>query len=312
MKVIDLFAGCGGLSLGFQKAGYRILAAYDNWEAAVNNYRRNFKHPIYQWDLNQYPLYLEHFKSLNPDLIIGGPPCQDFSSAGKRNENLGRGDLTISFSQIIAQVLPKFFVLENVERFNKTQKYQQSKEILQQAGYGITEKILDASLCSVPQKRKRFFWIGIYQGNEHELNFYLDNSLSSTPMTIRDYLGDKLGIKYYYRHPRSYQRRAIFSIDEPSPTIRGVNRPIPKTYQQHPGDVAPLSSNIRPLTTKERSYIQTFPDDFIWEGSKTDLEQMIGNAVPVNLAEYVAKAILNYLNNQQKIPLSIQQLSLPI
>ncbi|MGB5596075.1 MAG: DNA cytosine methyltransferase [Crocosphaera sp.] len=310
MKVIDLFAGCGGLSLGFKNAGYTIIAAYDNWEPAVNIYRKNFKHPIYQWDLNQYELYLEEFKILNPDLIIGGPPCQDFSSAGKRNENLGRGDLTLGFAQIVAKILPKVFVLENVSRFNKTHKYMQAKTILKQAGYGITEKILDASLCGVPQKRKRFFWIGIYQEKDNELNSYLEKNLSTKSMTVRDYLGNQLGIDHYYRHPRSYKRRAIFSIDEPSPTIRGVNRPIPKTYQQHPGDVVPLSSKVRPLTTQERSYLQTFPDDFIWEGSKTNLEQMIGNAVPVKLAEYVANAILDYFSKSNII--QVQQLSLPI
>lgn len=310
MKVIDLFAGCGGLSLGFQNAGYTILAAYDNWKPAVNVYQKNFNHPIYQWDLSQYKLYLEKFKSLNPDLIMGGPPCQDFSSAGKRDENLGRGDLTIVFSQIITQILPKVFVLENVSRFNKTNKYREAKTILKQAGYGITEKILDASLCGVPQKRKRFFWIGIHQAKDNELLPYLEKNLSKKVMTVRDYLGDKLGIEYYYRHPRSYKRRGIFSIDEPSPTIRGVNRPIPKTYQKHPGDVVPLSSQVRPLTTQERSYIQTFPNHFIWEGSKTNLEQMIGNAVPVKLAEYVANAILDYFSTPNMI--QVQQLYLPM
>ncbi|GBF78648.1 DNA cytosine methyltransferase [Aphanothece sacrum] len=324
MKVIDLFAGCGGLSLGFQNAGYSILAAYDNWEASVNVYRQNFNHPIYNWNLNQYLLYLEHFKNLNPDMIIGGPPCQDFSSAGKRDENLGRGDLTIAFVKIISEVLPKIFVLENVERFNQTHKYLQAKAILKKAEYGITEIILDASLCGVPQKIKRFFWIGIYQGKDNELNLYLKKNLSQKSMTIRDYLGDKFGIDYYYRHPRSYKRRAIFSIDEPSPTIRGVNRPIPKTYQSHLGDATLLSSKIRPLTTQERSYLQTFPDNFIWEGSKTNLEQMIGNAVPVKLAEYVANCILEYLNTHDKddvnffvssqynLEKKIQQLSLPL
>ncbi|MBR8828464.1 MAG: DNA cytosine methyltransferase [Gomphosphaeria aponina SAG 52.96 = DSM 107014] len=296
MRVIDLFAGCGGLSLGFENAGYTILAAYDNWDVAVNIYRQNFNHPIYQYDLSQYQQYLEHFKNLNPDLIMGGPPCQDFSSAGKRNENLGRGDLTLSFVEIITHILPKFFVMENVERFNKTQRYREAKSLLKKANYGITEKIIDASLCNVPQKRKRFFWLGIYQGEDQALSDYLDKNLSNKPMTVREYLGNTLDINYYYRHPRSYQRRAIFSIDEPSPTIRGVNRPLPKNYKLHPGDAAPLTENVRPLTTIERSYLQTFPKTFIFEGSKTDVEQIIGNAVPVQLAEYVANCILEYLD----------------
>ena len=89
----------------------------------------------------------------------------------------------------------------------------------------------------------------------------------------------------------------MFSVDEPSPTVRGVNRPIPKTYKHHPGDSALVSSNVRPLTTLERSYLQTFPDNFLFEGSKTDLEQLIGNAVPVKLAEYVAYCLAQYIED---------------
>jgi len=114
-------------------------------------------------------------------------------------------------------------------------------------------------------------------------------------MTIRDYLGESLGIEYYYRHPRNYNRRGIFSIDEPSPTVRGVNRPLPSGYKKHAGDPPDVNlKTTRPLTTIERSYLQTFPESFKFHGTKTNLEQMIGNAVPVNLARFVAKGILEY------------------
>ncbi|MGI2903806.1 DNA cytosine methyltransferase [Tolypothrix sp. VBCCA 56010] len=294
LKVIDLFAGCGGLSLGFQNAGFQIAAAFDNWETAIKVYQKNFNHDVILCDIAALD-NLELIKNLNPDIIIGGPPCQDFSSAGKRDENLGRGDLTIVFAKIVASVKPKWFVMENVDRLAKSAKYKIARDIFQQAGYGLTEKILDASLCGVPQKRKRFFCIGEFNGEDKVLESYLQANLATRPTTIREYLGDSLGIEYYYRHPRSYKRRAIFSIDEPSPTIRGVNRPIPKNYKIHPGDAAPVTPQLRPLTTIERSYIQTFPPNFIFESSKTDLEQMIGNAVPVKLAEYVAKCLKQYM-----------------
>ena len=92
----------------------------------------------------------------------------------------------------------------------------------------------------------------------------------------------------------SYVVCAVFSVHEPSSTIRGTNRPIPPTYKRHPADKADISQNVRPLTTKERSYIQTFPESFKLEGSKAQLEQVIGNAVPVKMAEYIAKCILSY------------------
>jgi DNA (cytosine-5)-methyltransferase 1 len=298
LKVIDLFCGCGGLSLGFQNVGFELLAAFDNWKAAINIYSKNFSHQIFECDLSKGASNLPKFINMFPDVIIGGPPCQDFSSAGKRNEDLGRGNLSVTFAEIVIGVRPKWFVMENVDRFAKSNKYVEFYQILKSAGYGLTEKILDASLCGVPQKRKRFFCIGELEGEDQSIQPYLEANLNKKSMTVRDYLGNNLGIEYYYRHPRSYKRRAVFSIDEPSPTIRGVNRPIPKNYKQHPGDTALITPDIRPLTTRERSYIQTFPDDFIFEGSKTDQEQMIANAVPVKLAEYVAKSMLMYIEHQ--------------
>lgn len=297
MIAIDLFSGCGGMSLGFINAGFNVVAAFDYWDTAIEVYRRNFSHPIFKYDLNHYEKNIAVFKKFNPQIIIGGPPCQDFSSAGKRDESLGRADLTIIFAKIVAIVSPEWFVMENVERIEKSRALLIAKQIFKDVNYGLTQKILDASFCGVPQQRKRFFLIGELNGQDDIMLPYLDNNLSYKPMTVREYLGTNIDIEFYYRHPRSYKRRGIFSIDEPSPTIRGVNRPIPKGYLGHPGDPVTISSNIRPLTTKERSLIQTFPDNFKFIGTKSDIDQLIGNAVPVKLAEYVAKCINQYVCN---------------
>jgi len=93
---------------------------------------------------------------------------------------------------------------------------------------------------------------------------------------------------------RAYKRRAIFSVDEPLSTIRSVNRPIPANYVIHPADKTRDLSKVHVLTTKERSYIQTFPESFEFVGTTSAIEQAIGNAVPVKMAEYVASAINNY------------------
>ena len=155
---------------------------------------------------------------------------------------------------------------------------------------------------TTPQSRNRFFLIGGLGVENNILTPIYQKLLNSEQMTIRDYLGDSLNLDYYYRHPRNYSRRGIFSIDEPSPTVRGVNRPVPPGYKKHKGDpkYAKLSE-VRPLTTVERSYLQTFPKHFKFQGTKTNLEQMIGNAVPVNLAELVAKGILNYISNTNAV-----------
>ncbi|MEA2041875.1 MAG: DNA cytosine methyltransferase [Bacteroidota bacterium] len=293
MKVVDLFSGCGGLSLGFQNAGFEILAAFDNWKPAIDVYEKNFEHPIYDIDLSSEKA-IKEIKDLQADIIIGGPPCQDFSSAGKRDETLGRADMTIYFAEIISKIKPRWFIMENVEQIVKSYTLKKAKEILKFADYGLSQIVLNANLAGVPQNRKRFFLLGELNGVDNSIDYYLQQNGNKKPMTVFDYLGDSLGTEYYYRHPRSYQRRGIFSIHEPSPTIRGVNRPIPPNYQIHKGDKIKDLSKVRPLTTKERAIIQTFPKTFDFFGTKSNMEQMIGNAVPVKLAEYVAKSFLKY------------------
>lgn len=295
IRAVDLFAGCGGLSLGFQNAGINICAAFEYWDVAANCYEKNFSHPVHRHDLSDTETAIKTISALNPSLIIGGPPCQDFSHAGKRIE-AGRASLTGAFADIISAIRPKYFVMENVDRAQKSNAYAYARSVFKSANYGLTEVVLDASLCGVPQKRKRFFCIGVLDTQDNEISSIIEDRISDKHMTLRDYYGDTLGFEFYYRHPRNYSRRAIFSIDEPAPTMRGVNRPVPKGYPGHPNDACPLNENVRALTTMERAMVQTFPKSFIWDGNKTDIEQMIGNAVPVKLAEFVASCLLEYIS----------------
>jgi len=312
MNAVDLFCGCGGLSLGFESVGFKVVAGYDNWPAAINVYKANFNHPIFQIDLSNVEDASKHISSFSPNIIIGGPPCQDFSSAGLRNEDNGRGNLTLCFAGIISRLHPEWFVMENVATITKTNKLTGAKQIFQEAGYGMTQIILNAALCGVPQKRKRFFLIGRLGAENDFLRPYILQNLSKKELTVKEYFGDRLDIEYYYRHPRSYARRGVFSVNEPSPTIRGVNRPLPAGYPIHPNDPVKSLEGIRPLSTKERSMIQTFPESYHFTGSKSEIEQMIGNAVPVNLGRFVANAIKDYIEQRQisaSFPIS-EQLSL--
>lgn len=292
MRLIDLFSGCGGMSLGFQNAGFDIIAAYDKWEPAVNIYKENFAHPIYECDLNNSDV-IDQIESSHPDIIIGGPPCQDFSIAGLRS--LGeRANLTIKFAEIVSKVKPKWFVMENVYNIVRMPILSTAIEIFKDANYGLTYRVFDASYYGVPQRRKRFIMIGCLDERDGFLECILDNHRASKPMSVYDYLGNLLGTEFYYMHPRSYNRRAIFSIYEPSATIRGVNRPMPSNYKPHHADKTADLSKVRALSSMERGLIQTFPSDFKWVGNKSDIEQAIGNAVPVRLAEYIGDAILEY------------------
>ncbi|WP_069470732.1 DNA cytosine methyltransferase [Candidatus Marithrix sp. Canyon 246] len=301
MRCVDLFSGCGGFSLGFEQAGFDVVAAIDNWQPALDVYKDNFSHPVILQDLSDEDEAIQKIIQFSPSLIMGGPPCQDFSSAGKRDITLGRADLTYHFANIVCSVKPKWFVMENVEQIKKTHILRDIVEQFINQGYGLSSVILNASYCDVPQARTRLFLIGHLGDKHNQLNQILKEMLSDQPMTIRDYLGDDLDLEYYYRHPRNYNRRGVFSIDEPSPTVRGVNRPIPKGYKLNSCDPKGVELNtIRPLTTVERSYLQTFPKDFKLNGTKTNLEQMIGNAVPVKLAKFVAEAIKSYQKHGSK------------
>lgn len=305
MRVVDLFCGCGGLSLGLEKAGLEVAKAYDAWEAAVKCYRLNFDHEISTTDLSNIQAAVADISPLLPDIIVGGPPCQDFSHAGKRSEG-DRADLTKAFAEIVSSVRPKWFLMENVERAKSSSAYERAREIFESAGYGLTEIVLDASFCGVPQKRKRFFCIGRFNEASDFLKPLLLNNQAKAAMTVRQFLGIEFGLEHYYRHPRNYSRRAVFSIDEPAPTVRGVNRPVPAGYTGHHGDSAE-TNQVRSLSTQERARLQTFPKSFRWAGTKTDLEQIIGNAVPVNLAKFVGNAIMQFelarRSEQEELPI---------
>ena len=292
MNAVDLFAGCGGLSLGFQNAGINIKAAFEFWDVAANCYEKNFNHPVHRVDLSDTETAIKLIKSYSPDIIIGGPPCQDFSFAGKRIE-ASRASLTGSYADIICSIKPKYFVMENVSRAKLSDAYSEARKLFKKAGYGLTEQILDASKCGVPQKRKRFFCIGALGEEDGFLDRYIMSNQCVLSLTMREYFLQnqyELTFTYYYRHPRSYSRRAIFSIDEPAATIRGVNRPKPRDYKPHRNDAA-CADGINALTTKQRALLQTFPPTFEFCDNQAIAEQLIGNAVPVNLATHVAKAL---------------------
>jgi DNA (cytosine-5)-methyltransferase 1 len=295
LRAVDLFAGCGGLSLGLEAAGIQVVHAFDAWERAIETYRANLCHPCSKADLSDVAQTVKRLADLEFDMIAGGPPCQDFSHAGKREEG-SRASLTGCFAEIVCTTRPRVFVMENVDRAQTSQAYALARLAFEAAGYHLVERTLNAALCGVPQLRKRFFCVGALDASVAEaVGSLLDSRLAAREMTVREYMGAELDVEVYYRHPRNYSRRGIYSIDEPAPTMRGVNRPVPAGYPGHPGDAVKKSKGLRPLTTVERGRIQTFPRDFKWQGNKTDVEQMIGNAVPVQLARYVGQAVFDAL-----------------
>lgn len=306
MPVVDLFCGCGGLSKGFELAGFNIVAAYDGWQSAINCYNANFAHDAHQLDLSDVDNAIHEIQPHAPAIIIGGPPCQEFSNAGRRQEG-DRADLTIRYAEIITHLMPQYFVMENVPRARASNAYAAAKALYQAHGYGLTEVVLDASRCGVPQKRNRFFCIGALNARDNFLLEYIFEAYTGKPRSVEQYFAANnipLEIHAYYRHPTTYHRRAIFGVDEVAPTIRGVNRPRPASYMHHKKDAVAEEdiTNVNKLTLRQRATIQTFPQDFIFDGldiAQCDLEQMVGNAVPVHLAQFVATCLQRYIVQYQ-------------
>ncbi|QYH19911.1 DNA cytosine methyltransferase [Corynebacterium aquatimens] len=245
------------------------------------------------------------------------PPCQDFSLAGKREEDKN-ADLTMKFAKLVSHFSPPFFVMENVPNADRFPTYRKAIAHLQDEQFHIEKYVIDASKLGVPQKRKRLIaigskdkylakWIGLV------LQSALETRSQMLPPSLDDWFGPGYFPELYYRHPRTYERRGLFSSHEPSPTIRGVNRPMPGNYKFIPADhlviketkgleeVTPEVENAvraeaNRLDTNLRKQIQTFPKDFRMGAAQTDNEQMIGNAVPVMLGYFVAAVIAEVLS----------------
>ena len=172
LNCIDLFCGCGGLSLGFEKAGFKILLGIDVWQDAITTYKRNHKNSKgICADLSKLkPQGIETELGGNDvDLIIGGPPCQGFSVAGKRIIDDERNKLYKNFVRYVDYFRPKAFVMENVPNIlsigNGIVKYSIIKDF-SDLGYKVVYKILTASDYGVPQNRRRTVFVGLKSRNE--------------------------------------------------------------------------------------------------------------------------------------------------
>jgi DNA (cytosine-5)-methyltransferase 1 len=195
---IDLFAGCGGISLGLYHAGWHGLFAIEKDEMAFGTLKKNLilkKHhfnwpkwlPQTEHDINEvmknYREELENIKG-KVDLVVGGPPCQGFSMAGKRNEGDKRNKLIDAYIEFIKIVRPKILFFENVKGFTIGFKKNDSRGIaysnyvtgaLKHLGYNVEAKIIDFSEYGIPQRRKRFILVGLLGGKAKDFFKLLEN-----------------------------------------------------------------------------------------------------------------------------------------
>ena len=174
-KVLDLFSGCGGLSLGLHwaksKKGstFKTIAASDIWATASATYEQNLGISPYTAPISK-DLVKKILKDVGPvDIVVGGPPCQGFSTSGKRSLDDPRNQLVVAYLDAIAIAKPKAFLMENVSGFTTFQDgklLQEVKSIAEAMGYTVRTGIVQASLVGVPQRRRRFMMVGMLNGNE--------------------------------------------------------------------------------------------------------------------------------------------------
>jgi len=320
LKLISLFAGAGGLDLGFHQAGFEIVAANEYDSTIWETYEKNHNAPLIRGDIRK--IASADFPEC--DGIIGGPPCQSWSEAGSlRGINDPRGQLFFEYIRLINDKKPMFFLAENVAGMLAARHREAVNCILKMfndAGYDVYMNLLNAADFKVPQDRKRVFYVGIRK--DLKLKF-----LFPPPMNEKIYLrtaigdlkdsaipalagnktnGDKCLVSNHEYMVGGFSsiymsRNRVRSWDESSFTIQAGGRHAPihpqapkMTFiEQNRREFVKGKENLyRRLSVRECARIQTFPDNFIFRyNDLSDAYKMIGNAVPVRLARVMALAI---------------------
>lgn len=366
MKVIDLFAGCGGLSLGFIQAGYEVEQAVEFDSAIANTYKLN--HPGVKMivdDIKNIDIS-GTFKNTNADVIIGGPPCQGFSMAGARIRqgfiDDPRNYLFKHYYNVVKEVRPKAFVMENVKGMKTMQGGQIFNEILRlfsnldkndDSSYNLYYKIIKASDFGIPQKRERLIIVGTlikdapfdslwdYTINEIELenpNFFdsttVRDAIGNLPATTVDGIIGNPSPQTPYQKYLSCKASTITNHTQSNHSKKAIERMKQidngQNYTEldeeinsvHSGSYGRLiwdepattittrfdtpaggrfihPKENRTLSPREAARIQSFPDNFVFTGTRREISRQIGNAVPPKVSYFLAKFIKNILDSEQ-------------
>jgi DNA (cytosine-5)-methyltransferase 1 len=298
--VLDLFAGCGGLSLGFEAVGYETIG-FEMDKAASATYIRNLRGNCHAIKLDvgfDYP---------KAEIIIGGPPCQPFSVGGHQRGMEDARDGFPIFIDAVKRIQPNVFMFENVRGllYSNKRYFQLVIAELRKLGYIIEYKLLNAVNYNVPQNRERLFVVG------HRSKFTFP-PINTTKRTVGEAIGDIMHTippeskfltesmdKYIAKYEKAsdcINPRDLYS-DRPARTLTCRN------LAGATGDMQRVRLNDgrrRRLLHREAARLQTFPDWFEFEGNETQQFNQIGNAVPPLLAYQLALAIKHCYNSEEE------------
>lgn len=333
MNVLSLFSGCGGLDLGFEKAGFNIPVANEFDKTIWDTFKIN--HPntkLIEGDVRQVTEQdIREMFNGRVDGIIGGPPCQSWSEAGSlRGIDDARGQLFFEYIRILKQFKPKFFLAENVKGMLANRHSEAVKRILElfsESGYDVSLTLVNAKDFGVAEERKRVFYIGFRKDLKVKFKFpegstkdddkkislrdiIWDLKDSAVPAASKNQHNEKaINNNEYFTgsySPIFMSRNRVKSWDEQAFTVQASGR----QCQLHPQapKMVKFDTNdcrfkegyehlYRRMTIREIARIQGFPDTFKFKYKNTnDAYKMIGNAVPVNLAYEIAVAIKQSLS----------------
>lgn len=330
-RVISLFSGCGGLDLGFEKAGFEIPVANEFDKKIWDTFKVN--HPnthLIEGDIrNVTKDDIEHFISGEIEGIIGGPPCQSWSEAGSlKGIEDARGQLFFEYIRILKEFKPKFFLAENVSGMLANRHSEAVKNILylfDEAGYDVSLTLINAKNYGVAQERERVFYIGFRKDLKIKFEFPKGSTEMEGKLALCDIIWDlkdtaipaldknkhnpkAINNNEYFTGSYStifMSRNRVKSWDEQAFTVQASGR----QCQLHPQApkmelvgkdkrrfVPGQESLYRRMTVREVARVQGFPDDFKFVYDDVNMAyKMIGNAVPVNLAYEIALGIKKYL-----------------
>jgi len=309
-RVVDFFCGAGGFSCGLQKAGFDIAAGVDVDKASLQTFHHNFPtSAAIHADLSQDPLppsLLSYLHRLKPDVVVGGPPCQGFSAI-----NIARGakkyktlnDLTLQFTKTAISLEPSVVVMEEVPAFRRSPNYPKVIKTLQDAGYFVTSKVLNASDYQTPQSRKRNILIANktkpiphpepHRGEKLSAGHALRRGagVMSGHEVTNPVLRAKIKARERGIVDKSYKTKyKVMDTSKPAPTIT--------THFYIPGSgefTLKRQGKYYYMSNEEASALQGFPCNFTFEGNVTETTKQIGNAIPPPLAFAVGKQVLKYI-----------------
>jgi DNA (cytosine-5)-methyltransferase 1 len=317
LKVISLFSGSGGLDLGFLATGkFEVIFANDFNKQACETYTYNIGNHIVCGDIAD-------LKNLpNADIIVGGPPCQGFSTANPaRSFDDPRNQLFKEYARIIGEVKPKIFLMENVSGMVTMQKgkvFELIKKELSDFGYTLYDKLLNAKDFGVPQSRRRMIVIGVRNDIDKKFNFPNPTHDKESYASVGQALFDKPINKKNPNHiigkstDLNLKRLAFIpeggSMKNCPPELQNnsdLNRAMRRLHRKKESHTI-VHNNCdhyyhptenRRITIREMARLQGYADNYIFLGSKSEQSRQVGNSVPVGLAKVVAKQIYKFLNH---------------